>query len=171
MSRILVAYATKTGCTADIAEKIGETLAATGASVDVESVKDGPDPAGYDAVVVGSGVRVGKWHGSARKWVRSNAGALEGKPVAFFTACLTMAQEPEKADEVRAYTDPVIEESGIEPIDVGLFAGWSELDKFGFVSRTILTKMEAPEGDFRDWDAIAAWTREVAPKLGAGEAA
>jgi menaquinone-dependent protoporphyrinogen oxidase len=171
MSKILVAYATKTGCTAGIAEKIGETLAATGATVDVKSVKDRPDPAGYDAVLVGSGARMGKWHGSASKWVQANAPALKGEPVAFYTACLTMAREPDKADEVRAYTDPVIEESGVEPVDVGLFAGWFEPDKFGVAGRTVLKRMDTPTGDFRDWDAIAAWTEDVAPKLGVGEAA
>jgi menaquinone-dependent protoporphyrinogen oxidase len=170
MSRILVAYATKSGCTAGVAEKIGETLAAAGATVDVKSVKDGPDPADYDAVLVGSGARMGKWHGSAKKWVESHAATLRGKPVAFFTACLTMALEPEKADEAHGYSDAVIEESGVQPVDVGLFAGWFQPDEFGFASRAVLNRMDTPVGDFRDWDAIAAWTEEVAPGLGVGEA-
>lgn len=166
MSTVLVTYASKTGCTQGIAEKIGETLQAAGATVDVLPVGAKANPDSYDAVIVGSGARIGKWLGSARKWVVKNAGALQGKPVAFFTACLTLAQEPEKTDEVRAYTDPVIEESGVHPVDIGLFAGWFVPEKFGAVGRAVLSKMDSPQGDFRDWDAIEAWAKGVAGKLG-----
>ena len=79
---------------------------------------------------------------------------------------MTMADEPEKEDEVRAYTDTLIKESGVEPVEIGLFAGWFMPEKFGFMGRTILRMLHASEGDHRDWDVIVAWTREVAPKLG-----
>ncbi len=103
MNKVLVVYATKSGCTTDIAKKIGDTLAENGASVDVVPAEKAGGVAGYDAVVVGSGVRMGQWHSSARSWVTANADALKGLPVAFFTCNLTLAQEPEKVDEVRAY--------------------------------------------------------------------
>ncbi len=170
MSKILVVYGTGTGCTAGIAERIGAKLTETGATVEVVSAKDAPAAAGYDAVVVGSGVRAGSWHKAAKEWVAANAGTLkagatEAIPVAFFTACLTMA-DPEKADQVRVYTDALIAETGVEPVDVGLFAGWNEPKEFPFVERTILKLMKAPTGDFRDWNAIDAWATEVAGKLG-----
>jgi len=165
MSKVLVVYGTGTGCTAGIAERIGAKLTAMGATVEVVSAKIGPVVAGYDAVLVGSGVRAGSWHKPVKEWVAANADALKAVPVAFFTACLTMA-DAEKADEVRAYTDALIAETGVEPVDVGLFAGWNEPKEFPFVERTILKLMKAPTGDFRDWDAIDAWTTEVAGKLG-----
>ena len=166
MGSVLVAYATKTGCTQGIAEKIGETLKADGFQVDIVSVKDAPDPSGYDAVLVGSGARAGSWQGAAKKWVAKNADTLKNMPVAFFTACLTMESEPEKADEVRAYTDKLLAETGIEPFEYGTFAGWFEPDEFGFVERKILEKMNAVPGDFRNWDAITAWTRQAEAGLG-----
>ena len=170
MSKVLIVYGTGTGCTAGIAERIGAKLTAVGATVEVVSAKDAPAVAGYDAVLVGSGVRAGSWHKAAKEWVAANANALkagapEAVPVAFFTACLTMA-DAEKADEVRIYTDALIAETGVEPVDVGLFAGWNEPKEFPFVERTILKLMKAPTGDFRDWDAIDAWTTDVAEKLG-----
>lgn len=79
--------------------------------------------------------------------------------------CLTIATDPEKADEVRAYADPILAESGIEPVDLGLFGGWFDPKHFGFIERTVLKAMKAPEGDHRDWDAIDEWTAGVAPKL------
>lgn len=165
MTRILVAHATKTGCTAGVAEKIAETLTAAGADVTVAPTSDKLDVAAFDAVVLGSGVRAGKWHGSARKLLDRDAAALTGKPLALFTVCLTMADTPEKADEVRAYTEPLLQKAGLRPVDVGLFAGWFVPEHFGFVGRTILKKMGATEGDHREWDKIEAWAREIAPRL------
>lgn len=166
MRKVLVVYGTKTGCTTGVAERIGETLASSGATVDVRSVSNKPDAAAYDAVVVGSGVRMGRWHKAVSEWVGVNAAALKERPVAFFTVCLTLAESPEKTDEVRAYTDPLIESSGVNPVNIGLFAGWFEPKRFGFLGRTILKRMKAPEGDFRDMAAIAVWAEGAAGKLG-----
>jgi len=171
MSTVLVVYGTKTGCTGGIAEKIGDALTAAGAAVSVKPAGEKPDPAGYDAIVVGSGVRAGSWHGFVKEWVASNADALKAKPVAFFTACLTMAVEPEKADEVHAYTDALIEATGVEPLEVGLFAGMNEPKRFGLPERLIMKAMKAPQGDFRDLEAVAEWARAVAPRLGIVESA
>ncbi|MDP2234477.1 MAG: flavodoxin domain-containing protein [Actinomycetota bacterium] len=166
MSKVLVVYGTKTGCTAGIAEQIGKTLAENGVEVDVTPASDKPDPSAYDAIVVGSGVRASNWHGAVKEWVKTNASTLKSKPTAFFTTCLTMGAQPEKADEVRAYTDPLIAESGVTPVEIGLFAGMNELAKFSLPERLIMKAMKAPQGDFRDLEAVAAWTRGVVGKLG-----
>lgn len=165
MSKVLVVYGTKTGCTADIAEEIGATLAGMGATVDIIPAGDKPDAAAYDSVVIGSGVRVGSWHPFVKEWVAAQADALKGMPVAFFTVCLTMATDPEKSEEVRAYTDPLIRESGVQPVDVGLFAGMNEPKRFSLPERLIMKAMKAPQGDFRDMAAVAQWARGVAGEL------
>lgn len=165
MSRVLVVYGTKSGCTEGVAERIAAGLAACGADVDVQPAAGAGTATGYDAVVVGSGVRAGSWHKAASAWVTANASALKATPVALFTVGLA-AQDAEKAEEVRGYSKPVEEAAGITPVDVGLFAGWFEPSKFGFLERSILGAMKAPKGDFRDWDAIDAWSKQVAPKLG-----
>jgi menaquinone-dependent protoporphyrinogen oxidase len=166
MRKVLVTYATKSGSVSGIAERIGETLAVSGAEVDVKPVGDKPDVAAYDAVLVGSGVRMGSWHEAAKQWVAGNAAALKSKPVAFFTVGMTLATEPGKTAEVRAYTDPLIAETGVGPLDVGTFAGWFEPKAFSFMERTIMGAMKAPKGDHRDMQAVAAWAQSVAPKLG-----
>ena len=166
MNRVLIVYGTKSGCTAGVAEHIGSTLAEHGITADIRPAVDEPDPRGYAAIIVGSGVRAGQWHGSVKKWLTANTESLREIPHALFTTCLTMAAEPEKAAEVRAYTDPLVEQTGIEPVDVGLLAGWNEPKKFSLPERLILKAMKAPEGDFRDWEAVAAWTRSVSGKLG-----
>lgn len=110
--------------------------------------------------------RIGMWHASAKQWLIGHAAELKERPVALFTACLTIASDPGKTDEVRAYTDPLITESGVEPVDVGMFAGMNDPKAFSLPERLIMKAMKAPEGDFRDYEAVDARVRDVMGKLG-----
>lgn len=166
MTRVLVVYATKTGSTEGIADQIGQTLRSLGAEVDVVSADEKPDGSGYDAFVVGSGVRAGLWHASAKQWLVGHADLLQSKRVALFTVGLTMATNPEKADVVRGYTDLLLSETGIRPVDIGLFAGMNEIGRFSLPERLVMRAMKAPSGDFRDMRAVERWTIAVAPLLG-----
>jgi len=168
MSKVLVVYGTKTGCTGEIAEHIGKTLEQAGITAVVEPAASKPAAVGYDAVIVGSGVRAGNWHTATSAWVTEHAEELNEVPLALFTACLTMATGPEKSAEVRAYTDGLLLNTGLAPVDIGLFAGMNKLEKFSLPERLIMKAMKAPQGDFRDFDAIAAWTQATAGKLGVG---
>jgi menaquinone-dependent protoporphyrinogen IX oxidase len=58
--QILVAYATKYGATAGIAEKIGQVLRQAGLLTDVLPVDRVSDLTPYEAVVLGSAVYIGK---------------------------------------------------------------------------------------------------------------
>ncbi|HEY3317124.1 MAG TPA: flavodoxin domain-containing protein [Coriobacteriia bacterium] len=165
MSKVLVAYATGSGCTAGVAEKIGATLASKGIEVDVVPVDSKSEPAGYDAVVAGSGVRAGSWHPRAKKWVARNASALKGKPLAFFTVGTAPTHSAGGFDEMRGYTDKLLADTGVEPVDIGLFAGWFVTSKFNFIERWIMRIAKTPEGDHRDWEAIEAWAARVSAKL------
>jgi menaquinone-dependent protoporphyrinogen oxidase len=165
MSKALVVYGTGSGCTAGVAERIGAAIADGSATVDVVAAKDAPSPSGYDVVFIGSGVRAGNWHQAVKDYVTKNASALKGRKVAFYTVCLTLATDPSKTGEVGAYTDALVAETGVEPVDTGLFAGWNEPTRFSFIERTIMKLMKAPEGDFRDWAAVDAWAKTTAPEL------
>jgi menaquinone-dependent protoporphyrinogen oxidase len=164
--KILVVYATKSGCTEDVARRIGAGLRKLGADVKVMPFSAKPDPAGWDAIIAGSGVRAGKWHHEAPAWIRKHADVLKRKPLALFTVCMTMQRGQQKAPEVLAYTKPLIQQTGITPVGIGLFAGWFLPEKFGAFERFILKMTKAPQGDFRDLAAIDAWTLDTAPRIG-----
>ena len=165
MKKALVVYGTKSGCSAGVAQRIGKTLAAKGIEVQIAPAESAGKAADYDAVIVGSGVRMGQWHEPARTWVAANAEALKANPPALFTVGMTLASEPDATDKVRAFTDTLLAETGVKPVDVGVFAGWNTGEGFSFVERAILGAMKTPKGDFRDWAAIEAWTNQVAPQL------
>jgi menaquinone-dependent protoporphyrinogen oxidase len=52
--RVLIVYASRYGSTQGIAERIAATLRRQGVETTVTPVHDAGDPAGYDAVVIGS---------------------------------------------------------------------------------------------------------------------
>jgi menaquinone-dependent protoporphyrinogen oxidase len=83
--RVLVAYATGHGSTKGVAERIATRLAEAGAQVDARPVDDVDDLAGYDAVVLGSGVYNQSWIPSATEFLRANSAALAARPVWLFS--------------------------------------------------------------------------------------
>jgi menaquinone-dependent protoporphyrinogen oxidase len=46
-----------------------------------------------------------------------------------------------------------------------VFVGKLNPGDLGFGERLMAKVVKAPEGDFRDWDAIRAWAREIAAAL------
>jgi len=165
--KILVAHATKAGSTAEVAEAVGEEVRNMGAEVDVRLAKDAKDLKQYSAVIVGSGIRMGQLSSDATKFVEKNQEALKQVPVAYFVVCLTMKEDTEEnRSTVETYLDPVREM--VEPVDTGLFAGVIDYSKLSFTARTMSKAMKVSEGDFRDWEAIRAWARQVHSRLTRG---
>ena len=154
--RILVTYATKAGSTAGVAEAIAQALAAgKDAAVDLHPVEDVHEIAHYDAVVVGSCIRVGKWQPAALSFLKTHQSVLSSMRVALFTVCWTMREAtPANIATVQGYVARVLEQvPELKPVSSGLFAG---------VMKT---------QDRRDWEAIRAWAAEIKPALLGGERA
>ncbi len=95
-------------------------------------------------------------------WARDHAEALSGIPVWLFTSGPLGDQtiDPEKA--VRQL--PELREA-VHPRDHRVFFGALDKDELALGERIIMKAVKAPEGDFRDWDAIAAWADEIADAL------
>ena len=163
--KILVAYATKAGSTAEVAAEIGRVVESkSGCKVDVHPVGKLKEVDGYDAVIIGSGIRAGKWLPEATKFVERHRDALSRVPVAYFVVCLTLKDDTEEnRSTVAAYLDPVCEM--VQPVDVGLFAGAMDYSKLPFILRLMMKAMKAPQGDFRDWEGIRDWARQVYDRL------
>lgn len=163
--KILIAYATKAGSTAEVAAEIGRVIESKGGcQVDVCPVGKLNGVDGYDAVVIGSAIRAGKWLPEATKFVEKHRDTLGRVPVALFIVCLTLSEDTEENRRtVAAYLDPV--RQVVQPVDVGLFAGAMDYSKLPFTLRLLMKAMKSPQGDFRDWEAIRAWADNICPLL------
>jgi menaquinone-dependent protoporphyrinogen oxidase len=162
--KVLIAYATRAGSTAEVANEIADVLTAGGLAVDVIPVGKVEDLAAYRAVVVGSAIRAGKWQPEAVKFVARHKDVLDKMPTAYFTVCLTAKDKTDEAcQKLSSYLEPV---RALRRPDVeGFFAGRMDYGRLGFIARTIIKKMKIAEGDFLDHAAIKAWAEEAITKL------
>jgi menaquinone-dependent protoporphyrinogen oxidase len=160
--KILVAYASVCGSTAEIAREITRVLADRGETVDLLQARDVKALDAYQTVVLGSAIRMGKWRSEAVDFVTRFQPVLGQKSTAFFTVCLTLQEDtPENRKKVSAYLNPV--RSLVKPGKEGFFAGKIDYSRLSFIDGVIMRNMiKAPEGDFRKWDLIRAWAAGVA---------
>lgn len=159
--RILVTAASRHGSTAEIAARLGETLAAAGIETDVRPPDAVTTVAPYDGVVLGSGVYAGRWLASARQLVEREAAELSSRPVWLFSSGpvgdpAKPAAEPVDVDAIRKLTNA---------IDHRVFNGKLDRQQLGFGERTIVLAIHAAEGDFRSWEAVSEWASGIATTL------
>lgn len=158
--KVLVTYASKAGSTAEVAEAIAKTLTEKGMMVDVSRIENVGDLGGYQAVLVGSCIRMGRWLPAAVKFVEKNQAALKAVPTAYFEVCTSIRKDtPEARSEAEAYLDNV--KALVEPVGSGIFAGKVDFSKLSFLDRTIAKGVGSEEGDWRDWDAVRAWAGSI----------
>ncbi|WP_394214977.1 flavodoxin domain-containing protein [Brachybacterium vulturis] len=160
---VLVAFATHSGATRTLAETLAAALRADELEVDLVDIAEDPDPSSYDAVVLGSGVRIEAIEKPAAAWAQTHRAQLAGRPFAFFS-CSGSAADPAKGGTQKA-TDTFLARFPVSPVAVKNFPGWVLMDRIPVHERVLLTSMRTPTGDFRDLPAVEAWGHEIAPLL------
>ena len=161
---ILVAYATRYGSTAEVAEAVGDELRKAGAEVDVQPIDDIQDLSRYQAVIIGSPIYMGKWLPEAQVFVERHQQHLRGIPVAYFAVGLTiMGGTPDAIRKAEASMGQV--RMLVNPVDIGIFPGRLESSRLSVADRAITKLIRAKTGDFRDWEAVRAWAQTLRPKI------
>ena len=164
--QILVAYATKYGATAEIAEKIGQVLHQAGLRTVVLPVASVSDLSLYKAVVLGSAVYIGQWRKEAGKFLEANERVLTGKYVWLFSSGPTGMGDPETLLQDWRFPkalQPIADR--IHSRDIAVFHGAVDMKKLNLIEKWMLKNVKAPPGDFRDWDTISAWASTISDVL------
>lgn len=163
-NKVLIAYASKCGSTAGVAEAIGEVLCASGKAVDVRPIQDVADVSGHTAAVVGSAVYMRRLMSQAVDFVKANQQALSQVPVAYFVVCGTLREDTrENRKSAAAYLDPV--RQVVQPADEGLFAGAMDFAKMSLAYQMVARVTGGSESDWRDWGAIRGWSEGLAATM------
>lgn len=159
--QILVAVASRHGATAEIGSAVADVLRADGHVVDEAAPEDVADVTGYDAVVLGSAVYTAHWLPAARAFARRLAPQLRERAVWVFSSGLATqpAASANSPHELRALAEDV------GALGHRAFAGRLRRADLAFAERAIIAGARAKEGDHRDFDAVAAWARQLADEL------
>jgi menaquinone-dependent protoporphyrinogen oxidase len=157
--RVLVTAASRHQATAELAERIATALAGRGIDAEARPIDEVAEVGGYDAVVLGSGIYVGRWLSEARRFAEDNAATLATMPVWLFSS------------------GPLGGLGGAEPADGAtlsaltgarehrVFAGRLDRTRLGAAERLIVRFVRAPEGDERDWAEVDHYAADIGAAL------
>ncbi|OPX72542.1 MAG: protoporphyrinogen oxidase [Methanoregulaceae archaeon PtaU1.Bin059] len=158
--RILVAYASKRGSTAEIARAVAGELERQGIGTEVMEMDSVVSLEPYDGLVIGAPVYTGKLFGDVASFVRRHADKIGRIPVAAFLAGIAPVY-PKAGDPMQVIGLMTAALQPVTPVAVTMFAGKLDPSGQSFAERSLTKLLKVPVGDFRDWNAIAAWSRQL----------
>jgi menaquinone-dependent protoporphyrinogen IX oxidase len=194
MARILVAYATMAGSTAEVAKVVEEELNQAGMQVDVREVGKVTDLEAYDGVVLGGPMIMG-WHRACLRFLRKHRASLQHRPLALFMLAMSLTQTGETSVDGLAvtvdenlpkqpakpgnlsfreryarlsnYIKPALKAAGPSRlVSIGFFGGRLEYGRLKWWAVLFaMLIIQAPAGEKRNWPAIRAWAGSLAPLL------
>jgi menaquinone-dependent protoporphyrinogen oxidase len=158
--QVLITYATRAGSTVGVADAIGAELRRRGLEVDIQPVTANSTVDEYEAVIIGSAIRMANWLPEMIEFIRVHQQALRSRPVALFTVHIlnTGADETSRAARL-GYLNAV--RPFLNPVDEVFFKGRIDLKTLSFLDRLMVKMVKSPIGDFRDWDGIRTWSSAV----------
>jgi menaquinone-dependent protoporphyrinogen oxidase len=160
--KVLIAVASKHGGTQGIGNVIADELQGMGFKFVVEPVDDVKSIDEYGAVLIGSAVYMGKWLPEAQEFLHRFSVELLDVPVWLFSS------GPIGKDDPQPHGDPAhIGEYLEQTMARGhqIFVGKLDKDELGLKERLVTMAIHAPEGDFREWEVIRDWAREIGHEL------
>lgn len=175
MASVLIPYGTTEGQTGKIAEVIADVIRDMGheaEAVDIRSLSD-TVPAGYDAVIIGASIHMGKHDKHVVEFVDKNHDVLEGLPSAFFSVSLAAHGDTQEAE---GYVDQFENETGWHPDKVALFGGALLYTRYGFIKRHMMKKIAGDKPGqlgldmsrdyvYTEWDAVKRFAEHFAGEL------
>ncbi len=191
LNRILVAYATLSGTTAEVAKAVGEEIAKVGARVDVLPLEQVGAMAQYDGVVLGGPMIMG-WHRSALGFLRAHRKELNHAPLAVFVTAMSLTltgdigiagvpfyidenlpKPPQKQGQLSFreryskpgnYAKPILNAAKpSRPVSIGFFGGRLEYGRLPWWAVLFaMAILQAPAGEKRNFPAIRNWAALVA---------
>lgn len=157
-----IVIASKHGSTREIGEEVARTLRHDGIGSTIYDAIDAVKLEGRSGVIIGSAVYMGKWMKEAREFVDHHANQLRTMPVWLFSSGPIGDQSPESAIDADAMNDLM---AACGARSHRLFSGKLDRSELSRTERLAARLANAPEGDFRDFDAIDAWAEEIAATL------
>jgi menaquinone-dependent protoporphyrinogen oxidase len=168
--KILIAYGSRYGSTAEVAAAIAQTLCKKGITADAKHITNITNLSDYRAVIIGAPVISGEWMPEMVEFIQANRSVLSQMPVAYFLTCMTLGltHQPEARERIAAVLDAVEKQiPEVKPQDKALFAGALDYGKMSVAMQMMYRAFaeDGTSGDFRDWNAIHDWAESIGSRL------
>ena len=114
---------------------------------------------GYDAVIIGAPMYMGKMIDTVKFVTRLRDGLMKLPVAGFIVSLAPVSKDPvHMANSQKALHESL---NPLLPVAETVFAGSLDMKKLSWFQRWMTKSVKSPVGDFRDWAAIAAWAREL----------
>ena len=167
---VLIAYATRSGSTLEVAEAIGAALEDAGAAATVLPVAQVSTLSDYTSVILGGPLYIGRFPKEFRNFIRSQREGLERcQPWCFVLG--PTRNETKDFDAARTQALKQLSRyPWLHPVELKVFGGrWSMASvpfPFSLVRRIPGNPLgKIPAQDIRDWGAIREWAQGIARQL------
>src|SRR3954470_7810653 len=141
---VLVAFSSRHGATAEIARAVGAALVEHGVPAEVRNTEHVDDLSGYDAVVLGSAIYMGRWMKPAAEFVQARGGELRDRPVWLFSSG-PIGDPPKPSNPDEAAIEAIVAATGAR--EHRTFTGRLDKNELGLRERAAVRFVGAPEGD------------------------
>lgn len=178
MAKILIVFGTQHGQTRKIAQAIGQELRSGGHAVHELDCREAPDryrPGDYALTLIGGPVIAGGYPRELKRWVKSNARALNQENTLFFSVCLGILQkDPAVRADLNRIADGFFSETGWKPKSWRPFAGALHYTRYGWVTKILMRRIARKAGggtdvrrdyEYTDWDEVRDYARALATSL------
>jgi menaquinone-dependent protoporphyrinogen oxidase len=158
--QILVAYGSKRGGTAGVAEMIGDELESAGIRASVVPARQVRNIDEFDGVVLAGALYAFRWHRDARRFAKRFASALRQRPVWLVSSGpLDNSAATKEIPPVKQVVRAMASTGARGHLTIG---GRLEPDAKGFPASAMAKKSA---GDWRDRDQIHRWVTSVVADL------
>jgi menaquinone-dependent protoporphyrinogen oxidase len=163
MAKILVAYGSKMGGTAGIAEAVAGSLRERGHQVTLLPAGEVPRKAVWAAAVVGSALYAGRWRSQAVRLLKRLARTGPTPKVWLFHSGPLGDEHADDPQPLPKKVQALAERLGAP--DVVTFGGRLAEEGAGSIARAMIRNGKG--GDWRQMDQAAAWGNAIADELAA----
>lgn len=165
-SLILIAYATRSGSTGDVAEQIGASMREAGLDAEVQPVQKVQSITGKAAIILGTPLYFGQFPSNFRKFLIRHRQALDSlSPWCFVLG--PVRRDPVDFDAARNQAVRQFERfPWLHPAEVHVFGGCWSLDRMPFPFTLVRhLPVENTGDDIRDWVAVQNWAHGIVQQM------
>jgi menaquinone-dependent protoporphyrinogen oxidase len=156
---VLVAYATKHGSTREVAEAVAGRLGAYGIAPYLRPAGEVASLDGYEGVVLGSCIYMGRLHADARRFLRRHRSGLAVRRLGVFAMGPRTLSDEDLTRSQNQLGAALANQSTLHPCTTVVFGGVFDPAQHHFPVNRM------PASDARDWAAVRAWADDFATRF------